>query len=337
MITRTTALSFRLSAALSLAAVASLGAQRRAIDFSVGRWWTDSGAVSYTAAYFRTLFGPLDYGLGVTHVENVSGAHDRRQTGGEISLGLWRDGAGPYVVAGAGLGMRHGDGDVDVQWSAGGGYAIHPLGFLSLAMEARYRVEDRRARGFWRLDPADQRGVIVLGRVAVGFGRPGRATPTVATTEPDGIRPPSAGEIAVAAGRDGVPVETAQLRTSVVQSALEAMGTPYKWGGTDGNGFDCSGLIQFAYEDNGLLVPRVSRDQARVGMQVERSVASLLPGDILGFSVEGGGVTNVGLYVGDGRFIHSASGGVKLSSLTATDTESRWWQRRWVMVRRIIN
>ena len=123
----------------------------------------------------------------------------------------------------------------------------------------------------------------------------------------------------------------------MVQSALEAMGTPYKWGGTDRNGFDCSGLIQFAYEDNGLLVPRVSRDQARVGMQVERSVASLLPGDILGFSVEGGGVTHVGLYVGDDRFIHSASGGVKLSSLTATDTESRWWQRRWVTVRRIIN
>jgi cell wall-associated NlpC family hydrolase len=72
-------------------------------------------------------------------------------------------------------------------------------------------------------------------------------------------------------------------------------------------------------------------------MAVERGVANLLPGDILGFSVERSGVTHVGLYVGDGMFIHSASGGVKLSSLTESDPDNRWWQQRWVATRRIIN
>jgi cell wall-associated NlpC family hydrolase len=59
-------------------------------------------------------------------------------------------------------------------------------------------------------------------------------------------------------------------------------------------------------------------------------------GDILGFSVEGAGVTHVGLYLGEGQFIHSASAGVKLSSLSAADPDSVWWHRRWVETRRLI-
>ncbi|MBI2073356.1 MAG: C40 family peptidase, partial [Gemmatimonadetes bacterium] len=47
-------------------------------------------------------------------------------------------------------------------------------------------------------------------------------------------------------------------------------------------------------------------------------------------------VTHVGLYLGEGQFIHSASGGVKLSSLSALDGDSQWWRRRWTMARRIL-
>jgi cell wall-associated NlpC family hydrolase len=70
---------------------------------------------------------------------------------------------------------------------------------------------------------------------------------------------------------------------------------------------------------------------------VEPSVEYLQPGDILGFSDGGGGVTHVGLYAGEGMFIHSSSSGVKLSSLIDPDGDGRWWQQRWVTARRLIN
>ena len=69
---------------------------------------------------------------------------------------------------------------------------------------------------------------------------------------------------------------------------------------------------------------------------IEPRLEALRPGDILGFSVEGDRVTHVGLYVGDGRFIHSASDGVKLSSLAAPDGDSQWWRRHWIVARRIL-
>ena len=115
------------------------------------------------------------------------------------------------------------------------------------------------------------------------------------------------------------------------------MGTPYVWGGTGDNGFDCSGLIQYAYSEHGIILPRISRDQARYGEYVEPRVGNLQPGDILGFAVTGGRVSHVGLYVGNGQFIHSSSSGVKLSSLTSTDGDSRWYQQRWVVARRVLN
>jgi cell wall-associated NlpC family hydrolase len=115
------------------------------------------------------------------------------------------------------------------------------------------------------------------------------------------------------------------------------MGTPYRWGGTDANGFDCSGLIQYAYGQVGIVLPRTSRDQSRMGSGVDRQVDALRPGDILAFSSDGTSrVTHVGLYVGDGQFIHSSSTGVKLSSLLADDGDSRWWQQRWIAARRIV-
>jgi cell wall-associated NlpC family hydrolase len=122
----------------------------------------------------------------------------------------------------------------------------------------------------------------------------------------------------------------------VVETALAAMGSPYQWGGTTANGFDCSGLIQFAYAKHGVLLPRISRDQARMGQATDRDGARLRPGDILAFSNSGTSqVSHVGLYVGGGQFIHSSSTGVKLSSLDA-DVDSRWWRERWVGVRRIV-
>jgi cell wall-associated NlpC family hydrolase len=128
-------------------------------------------------------------------------------------------------------------------------------------------------------------------------------------------------------------VETeSDIPAAVVETALGALGTPYQWGGTNANGFDCSGLIQYAYGQYGVALPRVSRDQLRMGRAVSLDTHALRPGDVLGFSREAGGeASHVGLYVGEGRFIHSSSTGVRVSNI-----EVSYWQRHLVAARRMI-
>jgi len=116
------------------------------------------------------------------------------------------------------------------------------------------------------------------------------------------------------------------------------MGSPYLWGGSAANGFDCSGLIQYAYQQSGIALPRRSVDQARAGQLIPRELGQLEPGDILTFSRDPGGpVSHVGLYVGERRFIHSSSTGVRLSLLSEDDPAGQHWVARWVGVRRVAN
>lgn len=132
------------------------------------------------------------------------------------------------------------------------------------------------------------------------------------------------------------PIGRAGVAASAVEIAISAMGTPYQWGGSNENGFDCSGLIQYAFGQVGLSVPRRSIDQAAAGREVGRVEANLQAGDILGFSATpGGGLSHVGLYVGNGQFIHSGSGGVQISRLSAADPQGRWWFARWTTSRRV--
>jgi peptidoglycan endopeptidase LytE len=125
---------------------------------------------------------------------------------------------------------------------------------------------------------------------------------------------------------------------AVVETALGVMGTPYAWGGSSANGFDCSGLIQYAFGAHGVALPRTSADQARQGEAVEKNLAALAPGDILTFSSGAGGsqVSHVGLYLGGGEFIHSATNGVQKSVLSATDPYGKWWYARWLGARRVL-
>jgi cell wall-associated NlpC family hydrolase len=136
----------------------------------------------------------------------------------------------------------------------------------------------------------------------------------------------------------GIPEDKARRIGDVVSTALEEMGQPYVWGGTgDGSGgFDCSGLIYYAYGRHGVRIPRTAQGQSAAGIPIRRDLGALLPGDILTFSESDGEVTHVGLYVGEGRFIHSASTGVRLSRLAEDDSYGRYWLRRWVGVRRVV-
>jgi hypothetical protein len=95
------------------------------------------------------------------------------------------------------------------------------------------------------------------------------------------------------------------LRSELVKTAKRFLGTPYRWGGTTvGDGFDCSGLTMVSYRLNGLNLPRVSRNQYKTGKWVSK--AMLRPGDLVFFATKGGTrITHVGMYVGDGKFIHA--------------------------------
>ncbi len=101
---------------------------------------------------------------------------------------------------------------------------------------------------------------------------------------------------------------TSYIRNELVKSAEQYIGVPYVWGGSTSAGFDCSGLTRAVYRLNGIDIPRVSRDQYKNGTAVKKT--QLLAGDLVFFATQGGRtVSHVGIYVGDGLFIHSPKKG----------------------------
>ena len=109
------------------------------------------------------------------------------------------------------------------------------------------------------------------------------------------------------------------LRSELVMTAQRFLGVPYRWGGEDRhNGFDCSGLTMVSYRLNGLDLPRNSRAQFKVGRPVAKK--DLKQGDLVFFATKGGSrVTHVGMYIGNGKFIHAPRTGktVRVASLKA--------------------
>jgi peptidoglycan DL-endopeptidase CwlO len=113
--------------------------------------------------------------------------------------------------------------------------------------------------------------------------------------------------------------------SSVVSIAMHYLGTPYVWGGASPSGFDCSGLVMYAFGQIGVSLPHSSYAQYGMGSPVSRD--QLQPGDLVFFD----GLGHVGIYVGGGSFIHAPHSGdvVKISSL------SGWYASTYVGARRI--
>lgn len=118
----------------------------------------------------------------------------------------------------------------------------------------------------------------------------------------------------------------AALRSSVVRSATGFLGRPYRWGGSSAEtGLDCSGLTMTAYRLNGVALPRSSADQFALGAPV--SLSELREADLVFFADEGGTrATHVGLYLGEGRFIHAPRSGdvVRVDALSNGHYERRF-------------
>lgn len=104
--------------------------------------------------------------------------------------------------------------------------------------------------------------------------------------------------------------------------ATQMLGKPYRYGGASPSGFDCSGLVYYAYQKAGYRVPRTSQLQYQQSLPVKRN--HIRNGDLLFFRIDGK-VSHVGVYLGDNRFIHAPSSGKRVT--TASLDEPYWRER----------
>jgi len=161
------------------------------------------------------------------------------------------------------------------------------------------------------------------------------AAPLSAPAISDEIQLPGRAGVFATASRQ--PVQQAAAPTgriqSLIQHALALLGTPYRWGGTGTDGFDCSGLVGYVFRSAlGIELPRVSKDMASSG-QLITDRANLSPGDLVFFGTHHGKrVDHVGIYVGDGRFLHAPRTG---RDVTVSSLESGYWSDKYMEARRV--
>lgn len=119
------------------------------------------------------------------------------------------------------------------------------------------------------------------------------------------------------------------LVSTLQDQFAEWRGTPHRMGGTDRSGIDCSALVRHIFSTYfGVDLPRASRDQSKEGVSVSRN--ELKPGDLVFFK-SGPTGRHVGIYVADGKFLHTSSMiGVTISSL-----DEKYWNKRFVAARRM--
>lgn len=131
---------------------------------------------------------------------------------------------------------------------------------------------------------------------------------------------------------DHVRQNVTNKASELVVNAMGFLGVPYKWGGTTAEaGFDCSGFVRSMYEQSvGLLLPRKSEQQAAATQRIEKT--ELQPGDLVFFNTMRRAFSHVGIYIGNGKFIHSPRAGseVRVESMTGS-----YWQRRFDGARRV--
>lgn len=123
------------------------------------------------------------------------------------------------------------------------------------------------------------------------------------------------------------------VRDSLVELTRQQVGLKYRYGAMQpGKAFDCSGLVQWVMANFDVVMPRTSREQAKVGMEVPKDPEKLLPGDLLYFG-NGRVVDHIGIYVGDGKYVHAARTGKGV--VEAKLPTGRWATKWWKGVRRL--
>lgn len=130
-----------------------------------------------------------------------------------------------------------------------------------------------------------------------------------------------------------VPPMATKATSNVLSRAVNVLGTPYRWGGSSpSKGFDCSGLVKYAFNDATFDLPRTSNAMATGhGEKIERK--DLKPGDLIFFKLKSRRVNHVAIYLGNDRFIHAPRRGKSVS----IDTLNKpYWNRHYVVAKRVL-
>ncbi len=132
-----------------------------------------------------------------------------------------------------------------------------------------------------------------------------------------------------------IPIDSVAARDTILAAARSQLGTRYVYGAEQpGRALDCSSLVRFVMAALRLDLPRTAHEQAKRGLQVAREVNHLRPGDLLTFG-ERDSVTHIGVYVGDGRFVHASTTQRRVVE-ASIDQPGTWFRRNWKGVRRLL-
>ncbi len=315
------------------------------------------GALDNSAPVTRTL-GGLSLSLGTPYIgirgsgglgisslspqsnfgqssSNLVWATDADLLLGPMNAGLG-EGFMPYTFGGIGMessAQPIGFTDVIRTWSYGGGLQLALGRLVSVNGEARSR---HLAAPAYPADSQFVRGVEYRVGIAFHFGG-GRQRSAVYSKRGGSDSPPTSSR---PARRGGIYWPTSTNSASgaarrVVPAAERYIGVPYRYGGTSPeSGFDCSGFVQYVYGQQGVDLPRTSRQMAGAGIAVEPSIRSLVVGDLMLFS-QGGRISHVAIYAGNGRFIHSSSSGKGVRYDDLDTRRGRWFADHMVAARRV--
>lgn len=121
---------------------------------------------------------------------------------------------------------------------------------------------------------------------------------------------------------------TTAIARTLTRDALRFLGTPYVFGGTSTSGFDCSGYVQHVFAMLGISIPRTADAQYYAGSHIK---GGMKPGDLVFFQTYEPGPSHVGIYLGNGKFVHASSHGVMVSSLSDS-----YWSSRYLGAKRMI-
>jgi cell wall-associated NlpC family hydrolase len=139
-------------------------------------------------------------------------------------------------------------------------------------------------------------------------------------------------EISLSRGETSSESSVSGSRSNVISYAYNFIGRPYVWGAEGPRSFDCSGFTKYVYKAFGVDLPHYTGSQIGEGSSVSRR--NLKQGDLVFFNTDGSSVSHVGLYIGDGDFIHASSGSRKV---TVSNVGQSYYNSRYVGARRVLN